>query len=588
MDLDEIIYGGFLKFLKKRRTRRQTAPATQVTLQDIHTRLKIISSALCGQAIDIYPAEREGGYKGEVFFLPATSNLFSSAELNFKFYLFRTIYLATQKNLRLNWPNEDKHPDEQSRQMALLTSDQVLPVLYGELPKARDLHSQLCAVYSSKRDDKPDWSWLYGKWMNDPSISIPDGGLREISDAVTASMAGDPEPTTTIKAKATESIEIIQVDKKAQEDYVLTHNFEKVETADEFSGTWRDFDGDDSLADHQEALQELNLNLAVRVDDPVHSVYESEFKENTRVAHSESIGDTGFFITYPEWDYQRRIYKPDFCKLFPAKLVTPAPAYFQATITQYQALLRTLKKSLSNINSKSRRQRRQVDGDEFDVDAVTDRFVEVFSRTTPSENIYLSPKKTEKEVSLLILLDLSLSSDGYAGGNHIIDVSKQVSILFGEILNEFEIDFSIYGFYSKTRNYSHYLTLKDFEEPWSQARLNIGSATPVGYTRIGTALRHSRTLLKVREVKKKWLIFISDGKPNDYDRYEGKYGIQDVKKALQELKQDQINYYSLAIESAAKYYLPQMFGTDHYKILSSPVELLQAMVVLYERIKYGG
>ena len=30
----------------------------------------------------------------------------------------------------------------------------------------------------------------------------------------------------------------------------MTHNFEKVETADEFNGAWRDFDGEDELEDH--------------------------------------------------------------------------------------------------------------------------------------------------------------------------------------------------------------------------------------------------------------------------------------------------------------------------------------------------
>lgn len=586
MDLDEIIYSAVLKLIKKRKDKRSVIPEEQVHLNDIRTRLKIIATAFCNTVIEIYDAEREGGYKGDVFFLPVHCNLWTSSELNFKFYLFRTIYLAVQRNLRINWFDEFKHSDDESRLKAYTSSNDILTALFAELPKAQNLHAELVSSYPPELTEKSDWSWLYGKCMNDQKKQAPTVSLSQITDVANGTPNG-PENVTTIKAKATEQLDIIQIDKKAQEDYVLTHNFEKVETAEEFSGNWRDFDGDDSLADHQDALRELNLNLAVRVDDPVHSIYESDFKENTHIAQSEKIEDGGHFIPYPEWDYQKKIYRPEYCKLYPAKVDTPAVKYYHDTIQQHQALLRNLKKSLANINSKSRMQRRQVHGDEFDTDAVIDHFVDVVNKTTPNDKIYFSPKKLEKELSLLLLLDLSLSSDGYAGGNHIIDVSKQVSILFGELLHEFSIDFSIHGFYSKTRNYSHYITLKDFDEPWLTSRLNIGAVAPMGYTRIGTALRHSRTLLNERDAKKKWLIFISDGKPNDYDRYEGKYGIQDVKKALSELKKHQINYYSLAIESAAKYYLPQMFGTDHYKILSSPVELLQAMVVLYERIKYG-
>ena len=110
---------------------------------------------------------------------------------------------------------------------------------------------------------------------------------------------------------------------------------------------------------------------------------------------------------------------------------------------------------LTNVNNKMQQQRRQTQGDEFDMDAITDLFVDLHSRHTPSEKIYIANRKKEKDLSILILLDVSLSSDGYANGNRIIDVEKEVSILFGEILNEFNVDFSIHSFYSKTRNYAN-------------------------------------------------------------------------------------------------------------------------------------
>lgn len=231
--------------------------------------------------------------------------------------------------------------------------------------------------------------------------------------------------------------------------------------------------------------------------------------------------------------------------------------------------------------------RRQSDGDEFELDALSDMYVDIHSRKTPNENIYLSKRKKEKDISILILLDISLSSDGYADGNRVLDVEKQVSILFGEILNEYHIDFAVQGFYSKTRNFSTYISLKDFDENWNQAKHKIGGVKPSGYTQNRcSVISHSGFLLNKRQSKNKWVILLSDGKPNDYDKYEGKYGIQDVKQALYELKFQNINSYALAIEAEAKYYLPQMFGQNHYKILTTPVELLKSLVKLYEKIKY--
>ena len=152
---------------------------------------------------------------------------------------------------------------------------------------------------------------------------------------------------------------------------------------------------------------------------------------------------------------------------------------------------------------------------------------------------------------------------------------------------EYDIDFAVQGFYSKTRNFSSYVSLKEFDENWNISKHKIGSIEPEGYTRIGAALRHSGFLLSKRQTKNKWVILLSDGKPNDYDKYEGKYGIQDVKQALHELKAQNINSYALAIEAQANYYLPQMFGQNHYQILTTPVELLKSLVKLYEKIKYA-
>ena len=147
------------------------------------------------------------------------------------------------------------------------------------------------------------------------------------------------------------------------------------------------------------------------------------------------------------------------------------------------------------------------------------------------------------------------------------------------------MEFEIAGFSSKTRNYCNYSTIKLFEQPWAKGRYNVGAVEPSGYTRIGPALRHAGARLKQQSTRKKWLVLLSDGKPNDYDKYEGKYGINDVKQALRELNAENINTYAVAIEDQARYYLPQMFGQNHYSILSSPMEMIQSLAKLYEKIE---
>lgn len=583
---DEFIYSKVVNFLKRRKKQAQETLEHAVKLNDIKQRLTIFSRAITGEAIEIFEAEREGGYKNNSFFLPSRYAEFQTLEQNTKFYIFRIVYLSVQKNLDLNFTAEEEFTLEHARVKAQETSTLVLNDMFNQFPITKHIHQELISHYFKMATDKKpeDLSFIYGKWMkNDPKI-LKKAVLNNISEQV--KQAIDQEINTILKANAVEEITSLEIDKKQQEDYVMTHNFEKIETAEEWEGGWRDFDGDDDLDDHANALEDLNMKHTVRVDDPTHSIYQAEFIENTTISESTELNTEAPHIAYDEWDFSKREYKPKFCKVYPKIQQETDTAYYKKTLQKNASTLTGLRKMLTSVNNKYQQQRRQTQGEDFDLDAITDLYVDVHSRHTPSEKIYLSKRKKDKDLSILILLDVSLSSDGYAGGNKVIDVEKQVSIIFGEILNEFNVDFSIQSFYSKTRNYATYLSLKGFDDTWDKAKHKIGAVEPSGYTRIGAALRHSGALLDSRDTKNKWVILISDGKPNDYDKYEGKYGINDVKQALRELNQRNINSYALAIEAQAKYYLPQMFGQNHYQILTTPVELLQSLVKLYEKIKH--
>ncbi len=586
MALDEYLYGKISNFFKSKKREAVFENASTVKLDEIKQRLIIFARAVTGNPISIYIAEREGGYKNNNFFLPEYFNEFQDREDNLSFYLFRVLYLSVQKNLNINWQEGIDHPLEESRKKALESSNLIVKKLFKQFPLTKEIHHNLIVHFKNKSKDKDqvDYTFIYGKWMRNVAETSSDKQLKNFNNKVKKAI--EEEIKTVLKAKAVEDVISVEIDKRQQEDYVMTHNFEKIDTAEEHDGGWRDFDGDDELDKHSKALEELNMKYTVRVDDTVHSVYQAEFVENITISESTDISTKDFYILYDEWDYSKRVYKENFCKIYPKKIIEKDINYYKKTLKDNTSTLLGLRKMLTNVNNKMQQQRRQTQGEEFDLDALTDLYIDVHSGHTPSEKVYLSKRKKEKDLSILMLLDNSLSTDGYANNNRVIDVEKQVSILFGEILDEFKVDFSIASFYSKTRNYASYLTLKEFDEDWNKAKYQIGSVQPEGYTRIGVALRHAGAQLEKRQTKNKWIILISDGKPNDYDKYEGKYGINDVKQALRELNEQNINSYALAIEANAKYYLPQMFGVNHYEILTTPVELLQSLTKLYEKIKF--
>ncbi len=583
---DEYIFTKFAFFFKNRKKRKEAQLEQAVNLNEIKPRLTIFARAITGKAIEVYEAEREGGYRDNNFFLPSKFSEFKTVNENISFYLFRILYLSIQKNLDFNWVGIEEHDLLESQQQSKKHSKEVLEELFLQFPITEKYFQNFLTYYTqkTKKRKEVDTSFIFGKWMrNNPEEEL-DKQLNNFSDKV--KKAQKEQPKTILKSKAVEEIISVQVDQKQVEDMVLQHQFEKVETAEEFGGNFRDMDGDDDLDDHENALEDLNMKYTVRVDDTAHSVYQADFVENTTVAENAEKNSTDIYIEYDEWDFSKRKYKENYCKVYPKSILETNVDYYQKTLRENASTLMGLRKMLTSVNNKYQQQRRQTQGEEFDLDALTDLYIDVHSGHTPSENIYLSKRKKEKDLSILMLLDVSLSSDGYAAGNKVIDVEKQVSILFGEILNEFNVDFSIDSFYSKTRNYSTYQTIKGFDEDWNKAKYKIGAIQPEGYTRIGSALRHSGAMLDQRDTKNKWVILISDGKPNDYDRYEGKHGVNDVKQALRELNERNINSYALAIEAQAKYYLPQMFGQNHYQILTTPVELLESLVKLYEKIKH--
>ena len=80
------------------------------------------------------------------------------------------------------------------------------------------------------------------------------------------------------------------------------------------------------------------------------------------------------------------------------------------------------------------------------------------------------------------------------------------------------------------------------------------------------------------------LILLTDGKPCDYDRYEGCYGIEDVRKAIQEGKTEGVVTHAFAIDKQARDYFPIMFTRSNFDIVAHPSKLLELLFKLYLKV----
>lgn len=562
--------------------------ANIVKLSEIKPRLSILAKSLTGENIEILPAEKEGGFQDQIYFLPQSYSHGPDTFSNLQFYIFRILYISQQRKLGFCWKQGENRSKSESLNAAAETYPHVIFNLEKNYPDAKWLFGSVERMEREfqgsilkNRNLTEDLSLLHGIWMP----SSPFKSENQIfSNELFPKKTENDKIETELEGVPRERIETIQADLKSQEDYTLMHQFEKVETAEEFQGNWRDFDGSDTLSEQEEAIRELDLRHTVRSNEPTHSVFRTDFFSGLFAGEVENDRLEENPICYDEWDFKKRKYRKDHCKVFPKKFSDTGLGFTKKVFQENYSTLNSLRSRMNRFFNLKTSLKRQPYGEDLDLDAALQYFSDLSCGQTPTENVYLSDRKRLREVSILLLADMSLSTDSYVDNQRILDVEKVSLVLFGQICSEFGDRFRIDSFYSNTRNHCDYSNIKSFDEPWERSRERIGLMEAKGYTRIGPAIRHSLSLIRTEKSQKRWILLLTDGKPNDYDRYEGKYGIEDVKKAILECERSNVGVFALAIDKSAKQYLPAMLGKESYRILPNPKELPEALTDFFIKL----
>lgn len=560
--------------------------AAAVELETLKPRLTALARLLSGRAVNIHPAEREGGWRGDQWLLPSRYDRAATQTGNVDFFLFRIFFLYGQERLRHAFRGEEANGILQASACALLNADAVLAFLSNEFPGFDELHQRVKEDVMAGHDaSDPAEPWLYGRWyrLDDDSWCKLDANADAASKN-TVAVEKDSKDYSERQAPAREETELLIVDSEEQENYTLTHNFEKIETLDTFSGRWRDFDGSDDMDEHGEALQELDLRQLVRVDSPVHSVYRTEFIQSLGLIETADALHAGFHRCYDEWNFQQHGYRKGYCRVYPTFLKESLSGYAATTLSKHAGLARSMRRQAERYLTEHFVQQRLSWGDAPDLDAMVEAYLDRKAGITPSENLYQSRRKRGRDAAILVLTDTSLSTDGYSNNQRVLDLEKEALVLVADVWEKLGVRFQLDTFNSRTHNHCNYGTVKGFHESWQLCRDRIGAIGSSGYTRIGPALRHATYLLNQVRASSRWLLLLTDGKPNDYDRYEGQYGIQDVRQAIREAERDGVHVSAIAIEEAARFYLPQMFGKGGFELLRHPRQLPFALLNGYLRI----
>ena len=282
---------------------------------------------------------------------------------------------------------------------------------------------------------------------------------------------------------------------------------------------------------------------------------------------------------HDEWDYTQRRYLKDYACIKPY-LITNIEAL--ELPLHLKKMVKKIEKELDLMELDRIKNNRLPYGDEINLDTWID-YKGHQNKSAHHQKFYESFERNTRDMATLILADVSLSTEaGITQETRVIDIIKDGLIVFSEALERLRDNFAIYTFSSLKNTNVRYEIIKNFKEKYSaHTRGRIDAIKPGYYTRLGTAIREAADILNKQKSTNKLLLIISDGKPNDVDKYDGRYGIEDTKKAILEAKKLGITPYIITIDLESKDYLPYLFGKNGYAVVRESKKLPTLLPEIY-------
>ena len=281
---------------------------------------------------------------------------------------------------------------------------------------------------------------------------------------------------------------------------------------------------------------------------------------------------------YPEWDVYRRRYRPDWCTAI--EITTRAENGRSSALPESHALRRPL----ARLGLDLERRRRQLQGDDIDIDAAVEVCVQVAAGSVPDEAMYVDSIRSRRDLAVLVLLDVSGSAgEPGATGGTVHEHQRTAAAGLTAALHDLGDRVALYAFRSQGRAAVHFLPVKRFDDGFDAlVRRRLGALVPGAYTRLGAAIRHSTSVLEADGgTSRRLLVVFSDGFAYDHG-YEGTYGEADARRALAEARRR--GTACLCISVGAKTdpaALRRVFGTAAHATLTREEQLASVVGPLF-------
>ncbi len=288
---------------------------------------------------------------------------------------------------------------------------------------------------------------------------------------------------------------------------------------------------------------------------------------------------------YPEWDYLIQLERPSWASVIEKRAHAGELQLIEDITFNHRLTLNRLRHLLDALQPQGVvRQRKLEDGDEIDLNAAIDSMVSLRQRRQPDPRIMMRSIRKTRDISVLLLLDLSESTNDILPGQEhsVLGLTREACVLLAESIHKVGDPFAIHGFCSDGRHDVHYYRFKDFDQPYDDtARGRLAGMSGQLSTRMGAAIRHAGRDLQRRNSSKKMLLVLTDGEPADIDVRDPQYLRNDTKKAVEQLARNGIVTFCLSLDPRADQYVSRIFGARNYTVLDRVERLPEGLPTLY-------
>ena len=410
--------------------------------------------------------------------------------------------------------------------------------------------------------------------------------LRELNFSQQQHLTDDPSSQSSTESAEEKTIKAQRKksDQVERPDSLILHKFESILSWAEFLNLNRTVE-DDDLDNAKKALEDQNeIGLGQNTKSPatklkIHLDLSPEDVERERISGQN---------LYPEWNTRTNSYLNDHVCVFSSVAEIDSEPNISKFDQQAKIRIRSVKRQFEALRPGKVVTRGHFEGENLDLDLAVRSQIDQSINGFSNDRVWLKTRTEARDLAVMILVDVSRSTESAVDGQMVLDIEKEALTALAWGLNACNDAFAIASFSSLKRHRVYVQTCKSFSEPMNSIVENrISNLKPGYYTRLGAAIRHTTEQLSIQPQRRKLLLIITDGKPNDLDHYEGRHGIEDTRMAIKEARRLGNSVFGITIDESAKQWFPRLFGQGGFAVVPNPNKLTLALPKIYFQLVGG-